>query len=148
MPIVYVPPKAYSWPDQVFTMKYSRVYVTAFQSGVLKVGYTANPAARISQYAYDARRSGDDVTRMWLSGGHFNARTNEALLIEFCAQSWPIVPGHREYFQNGDLDLTLSFARELEFERLCAEDFGADHIESERWLNERFARRSFVEVDF
>jgi hypothetical protein len=57
------------------------VYVIQFSSGVVKVGYTRNPAQRLKQHADAAKRHGGGIAKYWVSQPHAQANENERCLI-------------------------------------------------------------------
>ncbi|TAK32303.1 MAG: GIY-YIG nuclease family protein [Myxococcaceae bacterium] len=74
------------------------LYVVEFISGVVKVGRSGRPDARIAQHAALARVHGGGIHATWVSREHFASSTTERELIEFCARHGRLVAG-REYFE-------------------------------------------------
>lgn len=94
------------------------VYVLQFSSGVVKVGYTANPAQRLKQHADTAQQHGGDITKHWVSQPHAQANENERRLIAFCADRAPRVTGNEkagEYFTGLDFEEVLAYAKSLPY---------------------------------
>jgi hypothetical protein len=89
------------------------VYVIRFDTGVVKVGQTLNPASRLPDHRADAAAFGVTVTDFWISPSHINFRDNEARLINACVR---VSRRTRvEYFHDLTFDKAVSFAAELTF---------------------------------
>lgn len=74
------------------------VYVVEFASGVVKVGKSADPAARVATHRMLAQTHGGDVLNAWVSRLHYYCGRTERELMEFCTQIGHLVVG-REYFR-------------------------------------------------
>lgn len=101
--------------DKVSGERY--VYVVAFASGLLKVGYTARPHARMTSHIGVARTHGTAAISAWISGPHANATENEKELISYCRDTG-MPQGGAEYFSDVDFGDIVKFAESLTFERL------------------------------
>jgi hypothetical protein len=94
------------------------IYVVAFDTGYVKVGYTARPRARMKMHDLAARQMGSRIIDTWTSAPHKNARKNERLLIGYCASIGSRVTesAQGEYFINIDFSTVRTFAKTLPFE--------------------------------
>ena len=57
------------------------VYVLEFSTGIVKVGKTRNPRARIATHIEDARKFGASIKCLWLSVQHENYSDNERAVL-------------------------------------------------------------------
>jgi hypothetical protein len=96
------------------TMRAGHVYAIQFGSGVLKVGRTFQPAARIAEHEKTARAHGQFIYDSLTSPLHTNYAANEQALIAFCAERWELAAG-REYFAAADMEAVVRFADTLTF---------------------------------
>lgn len=96
------------------TMRAATVYVIQFSSGVLKVGQTSNPKARLADHAKVARAHGHGVEETLISPPHTNYLANERALITFCSARWSLIAG-REYFADADIEEVVRFVETLTF---------------------------------
>ena len=87
------------------------VYAIQFSNGIVKVGSTRNPHARITTHRGDASRFGLTVTEVWLSSNHDTYLRSEQVLIEIASSLTPDRNG-REYFPNLDVSAVLTTARD------------------------------------
>jgi hypothetical protein len=97
------------------------VYVLRFGSGLVKVGYSADPSKRVRQHQDLANSYGNPVTAQWVSTPHTKAAANEKALIAFCAERATAVAG-REFFKGVDFDAVVSFAGSLPLHRATADE--------------------------
>ena len=74
------------------------LYVIEFDSGVIKVGKSAAPTARVARHARLARAHGAAMRDHWISHLHFRAWYTEHQLIAYCSRVGQAVAG-REYFR-------------------------------------------------
>jgi len=95
------------------------IYVVGYDTGTIKVGYTANPTQRIRVLELAARQLGCSVDRTWVSSPHVNAHENEQHLLEFCSSSGSRVTGGRtgEFFNDLDFEAVVQHAERLPMER-------------------------------
>lgn len=106
------------------------LYVIEFSTGLVKVGMTRNPKARMRSHADEAARFGCVITSLWLSDQHENYRENEAELISALGQ-----PQHgSEYFQ---IAFTTAVAAA---KRLVYRCLSLDELEDRRVNNEARAK--------
>jgi hypothetical protein len=80
------------------------LYVIEFDSGVVKVGRTGNPEARLKAHALTGL-----VRRSWSSRRHPHCDKTERQLIAFCNEHGTLYGGH-EYFRHLPLDATRAYA--------------------------------------
>lgn len=96
----------------------SYIYVLSFSGGhatrlgIIKVGFTVNPQARIRTYRTSLFPFGISVRKRWISEPHGQAEDNESKLLDFCRRQAAPVNG-REYFAGIDFDEVVSFAGTL-----------------------------------
>lgn len=79
------------------------VYVIEFSNGTVKVGRSSMPEFRIQQHQRDARAFGFDLSRVWLSEAHADAKATELALIRECSAMAGITSGARREYFNGSL---------------------------------------------
>lgn len=77
------------------------IYAVALSTGLVKVGKTVNPRARLGSHVSHATRVGVDVLDVWLSSRHENYADNERALIRQLA---PAERGN-EYFRRDFADV-------------------------------------------
>jgi len=70
------------------------VYVLEFSTGIVKIGKTRNPRARIATHVEDAKKFGATVDQLWLSEWHENYSDNERALLPL-AKPRTVSPGQR-----------------------------------------------------
>jgi hypothetical protein len=90
------------------------IYVLAFASGRIKVGYSTNPRGRVGGQIAVARRIGVEAVGLWLSPLHVNASTNETALITWCRTATTARVG-AEYFIGCAFSDVVEYAKSLEF---------------------------------
>lgn len=97
------------------------IYVVEYSFDAVKVGYTSRPRQRLYAHDLAARQLGIQVTRLWLSEPHENARMNEKRLIRFCAEHSQRTTGsdHGEYFSSLPFEAVCNFANSLPFEPIA-----------------------------
>jgi hypothetical protein len=100
------------------TMRAGHVYAIQFCSGVLKVGRTSQPNARIAEHEKAARAHGRFIYDTIVSPPHTNYVANERALIAFCAERWELAAG-REYFAAADMEAVVRFTDTLAFTPLA-----------------------------
>lgn len=74
------------------------LYVVEFSSGVVKVGRTTKPEARLASHSLFAQVHGGDIAQYWVSSLHYRTADSERELIDFCLRFGRPVVG-REYFR-------------------------------------------------
>ena len=89
-----------------------RVYAVQFSTGVVKVGQTKQPKARLADHAKTAQAHGHTVHESLLSPPHTNYLANELALIAFCSSRGTLIAG-REYFDDCDMEEVARFFGEL-----------------------------------
>lgn len=90
----------------------SYIYVLAFSTGVIKVGFSSNPRLRVNSYRTSLGPFGISISDLWVSEPHSQAAVGETTLIDFCRlRATPVNDG--EYFTGIDLDTVVGFARTL-----------------------------------
>jgi hypothetical protein len=90
------------------------IYAIEFSMGVVKVGCTNNPWARVWQHGQAVAHFGGTITRAWFSAAHRDWRGNERTLLETAAETGDRVNGS-EYFRGGDFGAVLDAAAGLDF---------------------------------
>ena len=83
------------------------LYVVAFDSGVVKVGKSANAEARIEAHA-----KAGFVRSAWSSPRHIECSKTERQLIAFCVRHG-ILHGGREYFRDIPFGLARDYAERI-----------------------------------
>lgn len=97
------------------------VYVLEFSTGIVKIGKTRNPRARIATHVEDAKKFGATVDQLWLSEWHENYSDNEqALLRAFGGDS---VAHGNEYLRVSFLD-AVNVAKGLSLKVLSEQERG------------------------
>ncbi|MFJ6215120.1 hypothetical protein ACIQGZ_17550 [Streptomyces sp. NPDC092296] len=91
------------------------LYVIGFADGVVKVGQTQNMPQRFRAHQCYGRRNGATIERFEIGLRHGSARPDEKRLIAFCAERWPVVPGHSEFFVGADFDEVADYFWALEW---------------------------------
>ncbi|MEU7327242.1 GIY-YIG nuclease family protein [Streptomyces parvus] len=97
------------------------VYVLGFQSGLVKVGYSADVRKRLLSHRENAASYGNPVTRQWVSTPHIRARSTENLLISYCQNHGTVSRG-REWFSDVSFDQVVSYGEKLCFRRATADE--------------------------
>lgn len=92
-------------------MNCGHIYVVLFNTGWLKVGYSANPEQRLEQHRKEAKRHGNRVYAAWVSDYMDDARSAEKDLISF-ASSLAEEAVAREYFA-ADFKQVVAYAAGL-----------------------------------
>jgi hypothetical protein len=112
------------------------VYVVEFESGMVKVGYSAKPENRFKGYVKNGVLFGNPVTRTWVSPAHFAPQRNEKLMITFCAERGSRANGGQqgEYFTGVPFGAVQRYAASLEFEP----------FDRERWRRREADRLSVI----
>jgi hypothetical protein len=90
---------------------YGYIYVVLFETGVVKVGQTIDPASRIATHRRDAWTFNVAITDAWISGPHQGHLANETALIAFTLTLSGRV--RREYFHGADFAAVLAYAEDL-----------------------------------
>ena len=85
------------------------VYILEFSSGRVKVGFTTNLKARLSNHATTAKAYGASISRTWMSPHHEEARTNEKLMLAMC-RATDGVEAEGEYFAGLSWDAVVAYA--------------------------------------
>lgn len=111
------------------------VYAIEFSMGVVKVGCTNNPWARLWQHGQAVARFRGTITRAWFSSAHRSWQENERILLETAAKTGERINGS-EYFSGGDFDAVLDASGGLDFAETPAEKRAAVHSEA---ITERYA---------
>lgn len=88
------------------------IYVVQFNSGIVKVGRTMNPATRLKSHATGGRPHGISVSAQWLSQPHLRAKRNEHLLIAFCKDRYQSV-NDGEFFVDAEPSEIVAYAERL-----------------------------------
>ena len=96
------------------------LYVVQFNSGVVKVGRTMNPSARLKSHATGGRPHGISVVAQWLSQPHLAAKRNERLLIAFCRSRYRSV-NDGEFFVGAEPDQVVAYAEDLRASATCSD---------------------------
>ena len=112
------------------------VYVLEFSTGIVKVGKTRNPRARIATHVDDARKFGATVDQLWLSEWHENYSENERLLLHVLGAG--SVEHGNEYLRVNFSD-AVELAKGLTF-RVLTEPERTARDEASRLRSEKFAR--------
>jgi hypothetical protein len=120
----------------------AHIYVLGFESGLVKVGYSASPDKRIALHERHGAAYGNPLAQSWRSGPHVGAFQNEALLIKFCAEHATVSSG-REYFTDIAFDEVRAYATTLQFARGDKEA----HEQQQRALYERLYRQMSMPQD-
>lgn len=93
-------------------MRVGHVYALQFSTGVVKVGQTKQPKARLADHAKTAQAHGHAVHETLLSPPHTNYLANELALIAFCSSRGSLIAG-REYFEGCDMEEVARFFGDL-----------------------------------
>ncbi|MGV9380022.1 GIY-YIG nuclease family protein [Nonomuraea sp. NPDC003707] len=88
------------------------LYVIAFDSGVLKVGRSADPVTRLRQHRSDARKHGYMDIAEWFSPPYPKALQHERALLHLCHAEGTLREG-REWFSGLDYDYVQRWAQVL-----------------------------------
>ncbi|MFD5027058.1 hypothetical protein [Streptomyces sp. NPDC058373] len=115
---------AFSEREQVRHRAERYVYVIEFSSGIVKVGQSGRPQARVREHEKAAAMHGHTILRRWVSAPHTGCDANEKLLIAFAAERWPASSG-REAFTDAHYDEIVEFAAGLQYERLSEAELDA-----------------------
>lgn len=89
------------------------IYVVEFDTGVVKVGQTLNPAKRLPTHRAEAAAFGVTVTNYWISPHHITHRDNETRLINACVRV--STRTRREYFHDVPFRTAVGFASRLTY---------------------------------
>jgi len=102
----------------IITGMEGHVYIVEFESGMVKVGYSAKPENRFRGYVKNGVLYGNPVTRTWVSPAHFAPQRNERLMIAFCAARGSLASGGKqgEYFVGVPFLAVQRYAASLKFE--------------------------------
>lgn len=90
------------------------VYILLFKDGLLKVGFTANPAKRIDTHRGHSEGYGNPIVKGWLSPLHDNGIESEKELISR-GTYWATSVNKSEYFAGIQFGRLVSFAQRLSF---------------------------------
>ncbi|MFI9598972.1 GntR family transcriptional regulator [Streptomyces sp. NPDC052043] len=104
----------------------SYIYVLRFNVGIVKVGFTASPGRRMSDYRSTLSPFGISITDYWVSEPHGQAEDNEALLLTFC-RARAAQANKSEYFKGIDYGEVVAFAGTLPYVPLQAEPSAPAH---------------------
>lgn len=92
------------------------IYAIQFDSGLVKVGKSLTPEARIESHARSGAMHGRKIVNSWFSDLHNEYGFNEKMLIEFCSQIWGRASYGMEWFQDADWKGIVEFAKGLSFD--------------------------------
>lgn len=100
------------------------IYVIEFDSGVIKVGKTADPVGRLRAHGFAGF-----VRRSWFSERHIECGQSENALLAFCRKVGQL-HGGREYFVGLSFERAQMFAEALAIQALLrmAQEISADRI--------------------
>lgn len=91
------------------------VYVLGFDTGVVKIGSTTNPRARVVAQEGQAEALGVEVTGRWISPGHQDYRQNETSLLARVRETGGVLR-RQEYFTGVGFDVVVEHGKRLPFE--------------------------------
>jgi hypothetical protein len=98
------------------------VYVVEYTDGLLKVGRTIRPAARIATHKEHGDSFGNAMVRVWMSPPHVNFAANELTLIR-AVEKMASVQRRKEYFVGCPFLAAVGLAQQLVY------DHGPDPIQ-------------------
>lgn len=92
----------------------AHVYIVAFNSDLIKVGYSASPDKRIGQHGAVAARFGHALAAQWVSPLHVDAPSREKELISYCEKRGRRTAGN-EYFTGLSFRKVRTYAETLAY---------------------------------
>jgi hypothetical protein len=116
------------------------IYAVEFSLGIVKVGRTNNPRARLYQHEKTVCCFGGSVTRAWFSSAHRNWRENERILLEHAGRLGERL-AETEYFRGCDFDAVLEGLDWLSFAETPAPQRGSAPSKAEAELLARVRER-------
>jgi len=98
----------------VFKPKTGYLYVLEVTGGIIKVGFSVEPKARLKQHARASEKKALTVTREWVSPVHVEAGLNEEELIASCERLGGVSCMGREWFSGVRFDDAVAAAMRLD----------------------------------
>lgn len=124
----------------------SHLYVIQFSTGVVKVGKSNNPHARIAQHEISASRFGVSIAHAWHRLCKGDVEASEQMLINWCTATAARVVFGRECFESISIDRVVEQADRIAATDVAPKLSGMDALKQFlRSLESDEARAAFAE---